>query len=616
MAATLLSLGYITIAKQFPTITKDSGLVSYGNLTQIAAASNIDNDTSNTYIEKYERTSFSFHYRGDWDLTGSVFANGFPIHASVKCYDQETGRWIGTCIGHHYMFKNLDGNRKYYLIAQDRDGKNYTPIVLGGIWSGSLDQDTTPISLETYLDSLDHVLDLRFEEISGNPVDSSPTGLTLVPVNGVTPAVSSGFLGSTRGVRFNGVDEMLTGSGTNTAGTKITSRTIGTVYAFFKISDNINGSDAIFSVADNNNNFDDYFYTYVNASNYVTLYIETGTSGSDDYGIQSQVKINRNVPILVAFVQEGDGSIPKLYMEGHGFVPVTIFQTGSGTPQYWLHTPQPPTNISVGALHYGSYTDTDGTNHFDGDIYNIGVTNKIMTEEELDNLGTALRRGFTYPRLPVDSLLAPNFIGYWTMDNRDDLTTIYNELDSAHDFVVTGSPIVDTGRIGDCLSFTDDNSMLLTANSSANDWMPFGWTYAGWFIDKTKSNGFLFGNKNIIVRCSSFPSLTWDNEGGTGTFKYWDISNHIIANEWFHLAVTYDGTQHRFYINSIDITPTYTTGSSANVFNNTGLTLGGYEFSDGSQIRSGNVKVDEFRAYNRALSQEEIVVTMGGALPG
>lgn len=77
------------------------------------------------------------------------------------------------------------------------------------------------------------------------------------------------------------------------------------------------------------------------------------------------------------------------------------------------------------------------------------------------------------------------------------------------------------------------------------------------------------------------------------------FTNNLPANEWIHLATTYNGSDYTFYINGAS----QGTLSASFNFTNTDFNLGRRFFS-GDQFFDG--KIDEFRVWNTARTQQEI----------
>lgn len=99
----------------------------------------------------------------------------------------------------------------------------------------------------------------------------------------------------------------------------------------------------------------------------------------------------------------------------------------------------------------------------------------------------------------------------------------------------------------------------------------------------------------------------WVNSSGKidinigGADSYSQSNGLIPLNEWTHIAVTWDGSQKKVYINgSLD-----STGGTANVGNNKQKTYLGRAVTDSSDRFMG--RIDEVRIWKRALSASDII---------
>ena len=83
----------------------------------------------------------------------------------------------------------------------------------------------------------------------------------------------------------------------------------------------------------------------------------------------------------------------------------------------------------------------------------------------------------------------------------------------------------------------------------------------------------------------------------------------LPANQWTHVAGTYDGAQLRLYLNGSQVASQARTGSLQ--VTGSPLRIGGNTYS--TEFFPG--RIDEVRVYNRALSQSEIQTDMNTPLP-
>ena len=84
----------------------------------------------------------------------------------------------------------------------------------------------------------------------------------------------------------------------------------------------------------------------------------------------------------------------------------------------------------------------------------------------------------------------------------------------------------------------------------------------------------------------------------------------LTAGAWAHIAMTYDGTRQRLYINGVEVLNRAQTGSVA--VSAGALRIGGNASWAGEFFRG---LIDEVRVYNRALSAAEIAADMKTPIP-
>jgi hypothetical protein len=179
---------------------------------------------------------------------------------------------------------------------------------------------------------------------------------------------------------------------------------------------------------------------------------------------------------------------------------------------------------------------------------------------------------------------------------------------------MTGNAIYGSGRKGiknTAVSFNGTSSYYLRVASPIN--LPTGnspYTMSFWFYSNNwKLNAALggYGISNVNLSSNYLKTIT------TLGFNHYhwnfdkDIAIGLYPNAWTHLVVTYDGSSEKYYINStyrflwdhptvkLSINPTVMSlGCRISLPPSSGI----LEFFNGY--------VDEFRIYNRALSQSEV----------
>ena len=172
-----------------------------------------------------------------------------------------------------------------------------------------------------------------------------------------------------------------------------------------------------------------------------------------------------------------------------------------------------------------------------------------------------------------------------------------------------------TGRFGTACSF-DGNDYVNTNHD-------FSWTKSDSFTIEAwvKTNTIASGYGVIISKVNYEYSLR--RSGSSIAFIYWDTggSNEIYlgsgngalsVDEWTHVAVAYDGSEAKLYINGMfNFSDSIVTDTLQNRAENT---LIGYGYTTSGGHAYWNGAIDEVRFYNRALSAEEINATYNAEL--
>jgi hypothetical protein len=186
-------------------------------------------------------------------------------------------------------------------------------------------------------------------------------------------------------------------------------------------------------------------------------------------------------------------------------------------------------------------------------------------------------------------------------------TTVSDSSGNAGAGTIQGATWTPQGKYGSALSFNgtsnwvtvnDSNAMDLTGEMTLEAWvyptvLPSDWRTV---IHKEADRYYLMAGSN-----SGTPAA-----GGTfatGNAKVYAPSA-LAVNTWTHLAVTYDSTWVRLYINGIEVA---SQPQTALLTTSTGpLRMGGTQ-AYGEYFQG---RIDEVRIYNRALIQAEIQTDM------
>ncbi len=314
------------------------------------------------------------------------------------------------------------------------------------------------------------------------------------------------------------------------------------------------------------------------------------SSGSQLFGFQGTTafysSVDPSVDTWHHVVLTIDASNSYLYLDG--------VQTASGSGATFASS---AIVLDIGRRAWGS-----GDSYFDGYIDDVRIYDRILSSGEigiLSNPGfvsdTAIyKEGIgTSPPL-VDSA---NLEGYYSLDyNADDY--------SGNDYhgINNGATFLTTGKVNQSADFSSDYITLPSGMDKLSNMAT--WTFSAWL--KTPGTA----GTNTVYSCGD-PTLQADLfiiyiKEGTYEMRIWNNGSSILSygssgdfpNDIFtHVALTYDGTDVRYYRNGI-----LQDTSSVSISSTTA-----------TQIRLGNWNtqyydgvMDEVRIYSVVLSQQNI----------
>jgi hypothetical protein len=186
---------------------------------------------------------------------------------------------------------------------------------------------------------------------------------------------------------------------------------------------------------------------------------------------------------------------------------------------------------------------------------------------------------------------------------------------NSHVATISGATWTTAGRYGNALAFDGVND-LVTVNDSALLRLTTGMTLSAWvkpnalqtwpaLLVKERPGDLtyaLYANTptphpaGYVATSNGF----YESAGGPG----------LALNTWSHVAVTYDSTFMRTYVNGVQVG---TAGASGPILtSNNPLRIGGDTVWPNEYF---NGAIDEVRVYNRPLSASEIATDMNTALP-
>jgi hypothetical protein len=184
-------------------------------------------------------------------------------------------------------------------------------------------------------------------------------------------------------------------------------------------------------------------------------------------------------------------------------------------------------------------------------------------------------------------------------------TTVADASGTGNGGVISGATWTASGKYGSALVF-NGTSALVTINDAASLRLTTAMTLEAWVYPTAVSNVW----RDVIYKADANYCIeaSTDNSsrpavGGTFSGPLYGPAA-LAANAWTHLAVTYEGTTLRFYVNGAQVASQAQTGNiatSANPLQIGGDSLYGLYFQG---------RIDEVRVYNRALSAAEIQTDM------
>jgi PKD repeat protein len=193
-------------------------------------------------------------------------------------------------------------------------------------------------------------------------------------------------------------------------------------------------------------------------------------------------------------------------------------------------------------------------------------------------------------------------------------TTVVDASGKGNTGTISGATWTTQGRFGKALSFDGVNDWV-TINDAASLDLTTGMTLEAWVyptvnmsqwatvVLKEQPGGGLY---ELYANGDQSQPLTSVTVGGQ--YRVLSGGPWLLANQWTHLAATYDGTTQRLYVNGTQVAQGPQTGPTQ--VSSSPLRLGGNsvwgEFFKG--------RIDEVRVYNRDLSAAEINADLNTAI--
>jgi hypothetical protein len=197
----------------------------------------------------------------------------------------------------------------------------------------------------------------------------------------------------------------------------------------------------------------------------------------------------------------------------------------------------------------------------------------------------------------VGETIESNLVGYWPMDETSG-STVYDASKNNNNGTLIDGPTRTTGKMGGALSFNGTSQYVTISPPNPDSYV----SVSAWF----KRQGVPTGGYHIVFMQGtqieiSVPDSSGQIRTGVTTVtlgrQVFNSGSGLTDGNWHFLALTYDGSYLRAYIDGTktleqSVTGALQTGSATNI---------GYFPS-----YYANGFIDDVRIYNRALSATEI----------
>lgn len=243
-----------------------------------------------------------------------------------------------------------------------------------------------------------------------------------------------------------------------------------------------------------------------------------------------------------------------------------------------------PTNCWIGA------NGQDLNSYTNGKLDDISIYNKSLTQSGIDSLFNGFVSSCT-PNLTNGLIAHYPFTGNANDLSGNNLNGVVNGAILSTDRFGNANSAYEYDGINDYIQVNDNALLDITGNITISAWILPYTLNSSRIVDKTTVNstdaymtdiGGLNTQKRIRFICAGNQPVS---------------SDFISANNWYHIVVTYDGSNAKFYNNGLLINTIPQTGSS--VSNNNPLRFGANSLLNADWFHG---KIDDISIYNRALT--------------
>lgn len=269
-------------------------------------------------------------------------------------------------------------------------------------------------------------------------------------------------------------------------------------------------------------------------------------------------------------------------------------------------------------MYIGDLAGSDNGDEFNGDLDEIKVYRYALTASEVAteyNRGSSLVLGALSDNssyqpqaanqeycIPGDSTSCTAPVGRWDFEEGTG-TSASDTSGNANTGTLTAGPTWAQGKIGKAINFDGSNDCVSVSNASSLN-MTSAITIEAWVYPTS-----LTGAPTIIQKQDGFTGqyfLRFNSglNGGlwiSGAWREITSASSAVANQWQHVAFTYDGTNMRLFYNGANVATTARTGSITTTTGTLGL---GAWTSCSENAFTG--RIDHARIYNYARSAAQI----------
>ncbi len=243
-------------------------------------------------------------------------------------------------------------------------------------------------------------------------------------------------------------------------------------------------------------------------------------------------------------------------------------------------------------------TKVSGDQHFPGSLDDVRVYSRALSDGDVAKLYRT-----TAPDDPDTGLK-----GYWSFNGTDvSGTTAYDRSGSGSNGTLTNSPTLAIGKIGQGVSFDGTNDYMATSlDLPASSFSLSLWVKSNNVVSADSRRG-IIDTRDVLGQWVLYQNTAswrltfvgWDS--GSSPTKSVSSTTALSANQWYHIAVTYDGTTASAYVNGVFEASTSTGNAIRDTTDHIRI---GEECSFANRYWNG--VIDEARVYDRALSASEV----------